>query len=88
MNGKYSSSHFIGWFVGFAPATRPKVVTLVMVDDPKRGYDGTPGDYYGGKTAAPAWAELTGPRARHPRRPEGPLTGAATTLPYTPATCA
>ena len=26
VNGKYSSSHFIGWFVGFAPATSPKVV--------------------------------------------------------------
>jgi cell division protein FtsI (penicillin-binding protein 3) len=60
VNGKYSSSHFIGWFVGFAPATSPKVVSLVMVDDPKRGYDGTAGAYYGGKTAAPAWAELTG----------------------------
>jgi cell division protein FtsI (penicillin-binding protein 3) len=53
VNGRYSKKHYIGWFVGFAPADRPRVVTLVMVDDPHRG------SFYGGDTAAPSFARLT-----------------------------
>ncbi len=52
-DGTYSDSRYVAWFVGFAPANRPRVVTLVMVDEPQ-------GDqYYGGEVAAPAFAELT-----------------------------
>jgi len=52
-DGTYSDSRYVAWFVGFAPASHPKVVTLVMVDEPQ-------GDrYYGGEVAAPAFAELT-----------------------------
>jgi cell division protein FtsI (penicillin-binding protein 3)/stage V sporulation protein D (sporulation-specific penicillin-binding protein) len=53
VNGTYSKEHYVGWFVGFAPAAAPRVVTLILVDDP-----GT-GSYYGGDTAAPAFADLT-----------------------------
>jgi cell division protein FtsI/penicillin-binding protein 2 len=42
----------IAYFVGFAPAENPKVVTLVMVDDPI-------GQIYGGAVSAPAFAEIT-----------------------------
>ena len=52
-DGTYSDTRYVAWFVGFAPAKNPKVVTLVMVDEPQ-------GDrYYGGEVAAPAFAELT-----------------------------
>jgi len=41
-NGKYIAS-----FIGFAPANDPKVLVLVMLDEP------TGGEYYGGMIAAP-----------------------------------
>ncbi len=40
-NGKYISS-----FIGFAPANDPKVITLILIDEPE-------GIYYGGTIAAP-----------------------------------
>lgn len=45
-SGKYISS-----FVGFAPANDPKVVALVMIDEPE-------GVYYGGTIATPVVAEV------------------------------
>lgn len=43
MEGKYISS-----FVGFAPADRPQIVLLVVIDEPV-------GPYYGGQIAAPVF---------------------------------
>ncbi len=52
-DGTYSESRYLSWFVGFAPVKNPKVVTLVMVDEPK-------GDlFYGGDVAGPAFSKLT-----------------------------
>lgn len=45
-SGKYISS-----FLGFAPANDPKVMAIVMIDEPK-------GIYYGGTIAAPVIADL------------------------------
>jgi cell division protein FtsI/penicillin-binding protein 2 len=42
----------IAYFAGFAPAENPRVVTLVMVDDPI-------GQIYGGAVSAPLFAEIT-----------------------------
>lgn len=42
----------IAYFAGFAPADRPRIVTLVMVDDPI-------GQIYGGAVSAPLFAEIT-----------------------------
>jgi len=42
---------FRSTFVGFAPATAPRVVVLVSLDEPKP-------DYYAGKVAAPAFSRL------------------------------
>jgi cell division protein FtsI (penicillin-binding protein 3) len=50
--GGYSDSKYVASFVGFAPAARPRLLTIVMVDEPK-------GDYYGGTIAAPAWRDIT-----------------------------
>ncbi len=48
---KYSRSKFISTFIGFAPAKAPKLVALVLFDEPTR-------HYYAGETAAPAFREV------------------------------
>jgi len=52
VDGTYSETQFIASFVGFAPATDPKLLAAVIVDDPKGG------DYYGGSVAAPAFGQI------------------------------
>jgi cell division protein FtsI (penicillin-binding protein 3) len=49
--GGYSKTKFVASFVGFAPADNPRLLTLVMVDEPQ-------GDIYGGSVAAPAWRDI------------------------------
>jgi cell division protein FtsI (penicillin-binding protein 3) len=49
--GLYSKTRFIGSFVGFAPADRPKLLVTVMVDEPQ-------GAIYGAEVAAPAFREI------------------------------
>lgn len=50
--GGYLANEYVASFVGFAPATDPRLVCLVVVDAPK-GYP-----YYGGWVAAPAFREI------------------------------
>jgi cell division protein FtsI/penicillin-binding protein 2 len=49
--GEYSKTRFIGSFVGFAPARKPKLLVTVMVDEPQ-------GEIYGAQVAAPAFQEI------------------------------
>lgn len=53
VNGKYSSSDFIASFIGMVPASAPKLVVAVMVDEPQ-------GSVYGGLVAAPAFKKIVG----------------------------
>ncbi|HWA27653.1 MAG TPA: penicillin-binding protein 2 [Lacunisphaera sp.] len=54
IDGKYSTSHYVGSFVGFFPASRPDVVISVIVDDAQ-----VPGDKnYGRAVAAPAFKHV------------------------------
>lgn len=46
-----SENKYISSFLGFAPADDPKVIGLVVIDDPQ-------GIYYGGTIAAPVMAEI------------------------------
>lgn len=46
-----SSNKYISSFIGFAPANDPKVMALILIDEPT-------GIYYGGTIAAPVIAEL------------------------------
>ncbi len=48
---KYSRTKFISSFVGFAPANNPRLITMVVIDEPKR-------KYYASETAAPTFAEI------------------------------
>lgn len=49
--GGYSPDKFVASFCGYVPADRPRLVILVVVDEPK-------GSQYGGTIAAPAFKEI------------------------------
>ncbi len=50
-HGGYSTYNYDATFVGMVPATNPKLVVLVMVDEPR-------GSIFGGVVAAPAFAQI------------------------------
>jgi len=50
-NGTYSETKFVASFIGFAPATDPRLLVAVIVDQPQ-------GDIYGGSVAAPAFGKI------------------------------
>ena len=47
----YSSTKFVGSFVGFAPVSNPQVAIIVVIDEPS-------GAYHGGDVAAPVFREV------------------------------
>jgi cell division protein FtsI/penicillin-binding protein 2 len=49
--GGYSSDKYVASFVGFVPASAPRLVILVAVDEPR-------GDYFGGVVAAPVFQQI------------------------------
>ncbi len=51
VDGKYSSTEFVASFIGMVPASNPKLVVAVVVDQPH-------GDIYGGSVAAPAFQKI------------------------------
>jgi membrane peptidoglycan carboxypeptidase len=56
-NGRYTSS-----FIGMAPADHPRVVGLVILDEPR-------GAYYGGSVAAPVWRDIVATWAAQGKAP-------------------
>lgn len=48
--GGYASDQYMSLFVGMAPASRPRIVTAVIIDNPRKG------GYYGGLAAAPVFS--------------------------------
>jgi len=50
--GEYSKSRYVASFMGFAPATHPKLLCAVIVDEPQSG------SIFGGTVAAPAFGEI------------------------------
>jgi cell division protein FtsI (penicillin-binding protein 3) len=50
-NGGYSDTRYVASFVGVVPASRPRLVVLVSVDEPR-------GAIWGGVVAAPAFSEI------------------------------
>jgi cell division protein FtsI (penicillin-binding protein 3) len=50
-SGRYSHTDYVASFVGLVPATKPRLVIMVMVDEPS-------GSIYGGDVAAPAFREI------------------------------
>ncbi len=53
LEGKsYAANRYVSSFVGLAPASRPRVVIAVMIDEPSAG------QYYGGAVAAPVFSQV------------------------------
>jgi cell division protein FtsI (penicillin-binding protein 3) len=50
--GQYSESAYVASFIGFAPASHPKLLCAVVVDEPASG------SIYGGTVAAPAFGQI------------------------------
>ncbi len=50
--GGYDEDRYRSMFAGIAPATNPKLVMVIMVEEPQRG------GYYGGEVAAPVFHEV------------------------------
>ena len=50
--GKGYSNKYRAWFVGLAPASNPRIVVAVMVDEPGKGV------YFGGEVAAPVFSQV------------------------------
>lgn len=77
--GGYLADRYVGSFAGYVPADRPRLVILVVVDEPR-------GQHYGGTVAAPVFREIAEASLRYlgvpPSRPsrsigiEAPLLAA------------
>ena len=56
--GGYDENRYISAFAGFSPISNPRLVTVVVIDEPREG------DYFGGLVAAPVFSEVTGSALR------------------------
>lgn len=52
VSGGYEEEKYLAMFAGIAPAENPRIVTVVVVDEPKVG------GFYGGLVAAPVFAHI------------------------------
>ncbi len=53
-NGRYSNEDFVASFLGMVPAREPRLVIVVVLDEPRRG------QHTGGAAAAPVFREVAG----------------------------
>jgi cell division protein FtsI (penicillin-binding protein 3) len=51
-SGGYSEKTYFAVFAGMAPASNPRLITVVMIDEPSAG------DYYGGLVSAPVFSKV------------------------------
>jgi cell division protein FtsI (penicillin-binding protein 3) len=56
--GGYHQSRYMSVFAGFSPIDEPRIVTVVVIDEPSVG------GYFGGIVAAPVFSEVTGTALR------------------------
>ena len=68
-SGGYDDNRYMSAFAGFSPIDQPRLVTIVVIDEPRAG------DYFGGLVAAPVFSEVTGNALRlmqvTPDQPQG-----------------
>jgi cell division protein FtsI (penicillin-binding protein 3)/stage V sporulation protein D (sporulation-specific penicillin-binding protein) len=84
IDGRYSERHHVASFVGFFPASRPRLVISVIVDDADARCPG--GVAYGAKVAAPAFKHVAEQLIQYldikpVLEPAGPRDGLALQLP-------
>jgi len=58
LDGRAYTAKYVASFVGFAPASDPRLIVAVMIDEPSAGM------YYGGDVAAPVFSDVTGAALR------------------------
>ncbi len=58
LDGGVYTHKYVSAFVGFAPASDPRLIVAVMIDEPSAG------KYYGGEVAAPVFATVMGSALR------------------------
>lgn len=80
----YSEDRYVAWFAGYAPVSNPRLVMVVMVDEPRKG-----SGYFGGQVAAPVFGRVMAgalrlldvpadaPRARESRQIAARIAGGA-----------
>ncbi len=75
----YAANKYIASFVGFAPASHPRLVVAVMIDQPSDG------QYYGGTVAAPVFSRvMAGALRMLAVPPDAPLDNVVLPPPGTP----
>jgi cell division protein FtsI (penicillin-binding protein 3) len=52
VNGQYAPDRYASSFIGFAPASDPRLLIAVLIDEPSAG------QYYGGTVAAPVFSAV------------------------------
>ena len=52
VNGQYAEKLYVASFIGMAPASNPRLIIAVMIDEPSAG------QYYGGAVAAPVFSNV------------------------------
>jgi cell division protein FtsI (penicillin-binding protein 3) len=52
VNGRYAPDRYLSSFIGMAPASNPRLIIGVAIDEPRGGV------YYGGSVAGPVFAEV------------------------------
>jgi cell division protein FtsI (penicillin-binding protein 3) len=58
VEGREYTRKYIASFVGMAPASNPRLIVAIMIDEP------TGGDYYGGSVAGPIFSNVMGAALR------------------------
>jgi len=75
----YAANKYVASFIGFAPASEPRLIVAVMIDEPHAGR------YYGGAVAAPVFSNvMAGALRQLGIKPDAPLNNVVLPPPNTP----
>jgi cell division protein FtsI (penicillin-binding protein 3) len=75
----YAADKYVSSFIGFAPASAPRLIVAVMVDEPRAG------QYYGGTVAAPVFSNvMAGSLRMLGVKPDAPLNNVVLPPPGAP----
>lgn len=78
IDGEYAEDRYVSSFVGMAPASNPRLIIGVMIDEPSDG------QYYGGAVAAPVFSAVMGEALRMLAVPQDAPTNNIVIPPDTP----